>query len=217
MTKARDIEQTVLDNAVTSLREKGFDVYVRPSKNVLPEFLHGFEPDAVAFGEPENIVVEVVTDSASSRAKAEALSAAVAAKSDWKVQLHRVLAVPGPRILPIMPPEVFEPTIQKMELLIGEGLNAPALLFGWATLEALGRILIPSEFAQAQTPGRLVEVLASQGYVTPTEADHLRDIATLRNMVVHGDLQAEVRNADVKELVRIAKTLRDQYKADQQG
>jgi uncharacterized protein YutE (UPF0331/DUF86 family) len=83
----------------------------------------------------------------------------------------------------------------------------PSLLLAWATFEALARAVVSGEFQRPQTPGRLVQVLAQGGYLTPTEADKLRRLAEKRNKLIHGDLQVRVSKAEVKRFARVLDTM----------
>jgi uncharacterized protein YutE (UPF0331/DUF86 family) len=68
--------------------------------------------------------------------------------------------------------------------------------------------LLPGRFERPQTPGRLVQVLASEGYVTPSEADKLRGLAEKRNKLVHGELRTRISEADVAQMTDILSTLK---------
>ena len=83
----------------------------------------------------------------------------------------------------------------------------PALVMAWATFEAIGRALLPEQFQRPQTPGRLVEVLGSGGYITPEEADTLRAAIAIRNAVVHGQLNSTVDQKMLQGFIAILKTL----------
>ena len=77
----------------------------------------------------------------------------------------------------------------------------------WATFEATGRAILPGRLQRPQTPGRLIEVLATEGHITPTEADHLRRLAESRNHLIHGDLEMSVPEADLQHFIGVLKTL----------
>ena len=81
---------------------------------------------------------------------------------------------------------------------------------GWATLEALARILAPADFARPQAATRLIETLAGAGYITPSEADTVRKLTPLRNRLTHGDLGAQVMRGDMDALLSILLELRQQ-------
>jgi len=80
-----------------------------------------------------------------------------------------------------------------------------------------GRALLPRKFTRPQTPGRLVEELASVGYVTPDEADLLRRLADLRNSLIHGNLLASPRSQDLAQFVAVLKSLIGRLPASQQS
>jgi hypothetical protein len=61
---------------------------------------------------------------------------------------------------------------EELKTLIREGYSCAGLLMGWSTFEALGRTSMPDDFARPQSPGRLLQLLAQEGYVTPGEASH---------------------------------------------
>jgi uncharacterized protein YutE (UPF0331/DUF86 family) len=54
-----------------------------------------------------------------------------------------------------------------------------------------------------------VEALANDGLVTPSEADALRGLSKVRNQLIHGGLDQQVRGQDLSEFVEILTTLRE--------
>jgi uncharacterized protein YutE (UPF0331/DUF86 family) len=68
-------------------------------------------------------------------------------------------------------------------------------------------MLVPGQLERPEPPGRLVQVLAQGGYVTPDEADQLRRLANLRNELSHGGLGVSVERSDVERLVDVLETL----------
>ena len=61
--------------------------------------------------------------------------------------------------------------LSEVKQIAAEGHIEPAMLMAWATFEALARALLTKQFGRPQTPGRLVQTLAAEGYLTPSEAD----------------------------------------------
>ena len=66
-----------------------------------------------------------------------------------------------------------------------------------------------AQFERPQTPGRLVEVLATEGFLTPTEADRLRQLVDKRNRLVHGELQIRATKAELDAFTRTLENLLD--------
>ena len=100
--------------------------------------------------------------------------------------------------------QAIEKRTREVRELVANGHVGAAMVLAWATLEALGRALISERFERPQTPGRIVQVLAEEGHITPTEADHLRVLAKKRNRFVHGGLQTRITKT---ELIRFADIL----------
>ncbi|WP_365948185.1 hypothetical protein [Tardiphaga sp.] len=68
-----------------------------------------------------------------------------------------------------------------------------------------------------QTQGRLVQVLAGEGYVTPDEADFLRRSASLRNRLIHGELSTHVDGSTVGTFLGILESLAEPALAPRPG
>jgi uncharacterized protein YutE (UPF0331/DUF86 family) len=95
----------------------------------------------------------------------------------------------------------------QLAYVIVRGHLLPGLVMASATFEAVGRALLPDQFRRPQTPGRLVEVLGAEGYITPEEADTLRTASAIRNAVVHGQLDSTIDRKTSEGFIAILKTL----------
>ena len=98
-------------------------------------------------------------------------------------------------------PSAIENSIQEVLKLRHAGHLTAALMLAWATLEAVGRALLPEQLARPQPAGRLIEVLASEGLLTSSEADGLRRAVDVRNAATHGHLEQPVTAQQVDELI----------------
>lgn len=196
-----------LDNILSQLQAEGYEVYRAPSRHSLPSFMKDYKPDAIAIGKEKNIAIEVQTDSPSSRNQADNLKNLFRSHKDWEFRV--VYAHPSsPRtVIDSVSPSAIEGTIATIERLSSEAELQSALLMGWAAFEALGRALLPERFARPQTPGRLVEILAATGYVTPEEADLIRDLAQSRNRLIHGDLGVTISKDNLSAFSAVLRTL----------
>lgn len=200
-------ELAILDRIRQELLADGYDVVIHPNRLMVPPFLGSFEPDALAFGKDRNLVIEVAAQSPSAQTRIRRLNELVAAAEGWDLKLVWISAGETPRSLPITDDESMRTTLEEIEALIELRRPRPAFLLLWATLEALGRRLMPSSVAKPQTPGRLVETLAREGHITPAEARVLRDQISRRNRLVHGDLTTEVRRKHVSDMLDVVRHL----------
>jgi uncharacterized protein YutE (UPF0331/DUF86 family) len=201
-------EAAVLENIVPQLEAEGFEVITQPTRYRLPPFMQSYSPDAIALREDKNLAIEVLAKGTSSTKNLDELRGLLAGHKDWELRVYWISPSNTPKPIEPASAKDIEQAIKTVEHLTSEGLLAPALLMAWAALEGLGRALLLEKIVRPQTPGRLVEVLAGEGYVTPTEADRLRALIATRNQIVHGGLRAKVSPRDLKSFLSVLKTVR---------
>jgi uncharacterized protein YutE (UPF0331/DUF86 family) len=200
-------EAAVLESIVPQLEAEGFEVHSRPSAHLLPPFLQTYSPDAIALRDDGNLAIEVLRKGAPSEKKLDRLRELLSGHRDWELRVYWVSPANTPEPIEPASRKDIERAIGTVEQLADEGLLAPALLMSWAALEALGRALLPEKFLRPQTPRRLLEVLAADGYITPSEADRLGQLAEVRNRLVHGSVGVRVGARDIKSTTTVLKTL----------
>jgi hypothetical protein len=188
--------------------EHGFEFILHPAGDVIPDFLGGYEPDAIV-KRPDGggIIVEVkgVGTQPSDRWLSE-ISRRVSREKDWE---FRVIHTPLAQAAVAVP--LAEPTPEQITKRLGEtedlartGHYVPALVLGWALLEALARLVSArdgSGHLRPLSPIQAVQILAEEGYLENDAAADLRRMTSLRNAVVHGDLAADVSADQVAPLI----------------
>ena len=211
------IEETrlILDQLAPRLEEQGYTVYFEPPRQLLPAFMEGYIPDAIALRakgegrEKKNLAIEIKGGTTSARVTPADLARRFASEGDWELRVYYAPPAARSESVPQMPPEAIDSALSSIETLIaGDQLQA-ALLLGWSTFEALGRALAPMKFGRPQTPASLVEALANDGLVTPLEAETLRSLSAARNQVAHGVLNKNIGRADLSNFIGILATLRE--------
>lgn len=200
-------EDAVFQMLVPQLEAEGYSVFLHPSRNMLPPFLSGHQPDAIAIKGDRKLAIEVTSAGRGAEAKTERLRRMLSGHEDWEL---RIIYAPPRRpeeTIPTASETTIEEHLGRVERAFDAMGPAAALLSAWAALEASARFLAPTRFEAPQEPARLLEALASDGYVTPDEADLLRQLGKLRNAVAHGRLDLTPSREQVKELIRIIRTL----------
>lgn len=212
MTPAeREIE--ILERVRVKLAAEGYDVVLQPAGMDLPEFLQNLRPDAVAHRGTEHLLIEVVSRSERASRRIRELRGAIQGHPNW--QLETIWTTPQniPRSLERAPLNAVSSALREIDDLLKANHLRPAFLLCWATLESLGRILLPAELSKPQTPGRLVEYLAANGFVDREEARHLRRLTDVRNRLIHGELHAEVTENELTEIRDVLWKLHDLARA----
>lgn len=204
-TPAESVETAILENTRADLEAEGFEVRLHPSKQILPAFLQGYQPDAIALRGDRNLVIEVTGESGSQQ-KIDRLKKLIPADGRWD---FRIIYVPSTRqpTLRKVSVQTIQHSIEDIRRLAQEGMFGAGLIMCWATFEALGRFLRGSDFQRPQTPGRLVEVLASEGDLLPTQADELRLLVSKRNSLIHGELETAITREDLAKFIAILEQL----------
>ena len=203
MSDPRARESDARQQLVERLRKEGYSVEIEPDLRA-----EGVgRPDIVARRGSETVVVEIKalgTVSGGSKTLAQMARAvqqrpgwrfAVAIISDQGVQLHDVL------------------TAEEVEQEIAQARAVPhdttgATLVAWAVFEAATRAALVRDgiAPPVATSRELIQLLASQGLISPVEERTLHEFAAIRNRLAHG-MRATPTGANVGVVLEIAERL----------
>ncbi len=204
---SRALEQTVVDRLAADLRAEGYEVVRDPRGPVLPAFMGSYKPDLVAFGRDGNVAVEVKMRRENSKLDVSGIAKLFEGRKDWE---FRVFWVPVSEEEELLRPQSIADigrALSNAETLTSQERPDAGFLLAWAVFEALGRRIFADRFARPQTPGRLIEVMASEGVLTPDEATRLRFLVPFRNRLIHGELDVGLDAAKAKEFLVILRSL----------
>jgi uncharacterized protein YutE (UPF0331/DUF86 family) len=200
-------ESVVLERLVPDLQSQGYDVFVHPSKQMVPLFLKGFAPDIIALRDDRNLVIEIKHRREAAEKVLKNVAKRFEGQDRWEFRIVWVNPDEAQEELTLQSRETIAAHLKEVSQLLDAGFVEPAMLLSWAALEAIGRKLMAKELSRPQTPGRLIQILAREGYVTPDEADILRRLAETRNRFIHGVLTVEVSRLQVEAFVGILSSL----------
>lgn len=202
--------QLLESNALRALQKlseaRGLKFSINPPREIIPEFLGDFQPDAIAIGSEGGIVIEVKSRrSPASEHQLAAIAKRVADQKGWEFRAI-YLSPPLDEMAPIQKPtpEQLEATFIEIEELTKAGHGAAAFARAWAALEALARLASPKSEARstgALPPIQAIQALAEEGYLENEAADRLRGMVKLRNAVVHGDFSISIPPEEIKTLL----------------
>ncbi len=202
-----ELERVVLDTMVPGLEADGFRVVVHPRRDTLPTFLQELQPDTVAYKDTRNLVIEVMAQSHASRTKERVLRERFKEHPDWELRLVYAPPASPDADIPVISRQTVSEHLDRLDASAEAMGPTAALLTGWAVFEAAARTLFPSSLTRPQPPARLIETLASEGHVTPDEADLLRRLSRTRNEVAHGRLDLTPSREDVALLTAVTRSI----------
>jgi uncharacterized protein YutE (UPF0331/DUF86 family) len=197
-------ERDFLQTLVPGYEAEGFSVFLHPAREMLPPFMRGYQPDAIAVKDDKKIAIEIKRDATRRAAGREELQRIFSEHPEWEL---RIYYIPGrAEEEDIQTPDLSEidAALAEVDQLKRAGHLRAALIMAWAALEAAGRALLPRDLARPQPANKLIEVLASEGVVTPAEADSLRKAISLRNAATHGHFAVAITEQEVEQVVAAA-------------
>jgi hypothetical protein len=194
-------------------RGLGYRVIVEPTDAELPDFLKGFQPDLIAIGETESVVVEVKTGAQLAGLKElSGLAARVEKQPNWRLDM----VVSNPRDKKQL--EVAQPWelsdisrhLAESRVISEAGHKEAAFLLLWAATEALLRHFAVREKIDApalQPPRALVNQLTTAGAIDRKDYKPLIEAADTRNRVAHGVSRSAVDARAIEVLADISSRL----------
>jgi uncharacterized protein YutE (UPF0331/DUF86 family) len=204
---AETTENIVLDRLVPDLKSQGYDVFVHPGRQMVPPFLGTYIPDVIALRDDKNLVIEIKHRNGRSEDVLQELARRFEGQSGWEFRVVWVNPSETQDELTVQSRETIAKRLKEISKLLGAGFVESAMLMSWAAFEAIGRKLMAKEFSRPQTPGRLIQVLAKEGHITPDESDILRQLADTRNRFIHGELTVAASRSDVESFIKIISSL----------
>jgi uncharacterized protein YutE (UPF0331/DUF86 family) len=209
---AEATEADVTQRLVSELAAQGYEVLVQPNKLATPEFLGSYRPDLIARRGDKNLIIEIKRRVPGVSQKLEEIAKRVENFPNWEFRIIWIdpSTSAGAEPLPVQEPDMIRKRLTEVRDLIVKKHNETALLLAWGVFEAVARALLPKEFGRAQTPGRILEILAADGSLTPTEADSLRRLSSKRNEFLHGKLGIQVSRKELTEMILSIENLIEQ-------
>ena len=199
-------EDVILERLVPDLKSQGYDVFVHPSKQMVPPFLGEYRPDVIALRDDKNLIIEI-KHSGGGETGLQDLARRFEGQDRWEFRVVWVNPSETEATLAPQSDETISARLHEISRLLEAGFTESAMLTSWAAFEAIGRRLMAGEFSRPQSPGRLVQVLAKEGHITPDEADTLRQLGEVRNRFIHGELTAAVNRSQVEAFIKILASL----------
>jgi REase_AHJR-like len=80
-------EREVLERVVAELEAEGYEVYLYPNRHLLPPFLAGYTPDAVALGPGKSLAVEVLKKSDQATRRRKRIQALFEGQDKWELRV----------------------------------------------------------------------------------------------------------------------------------
>lgn len=206
-------EQRRIKELAREYEEKGFQVFIEPKKDLLPEFLKDYQPDLILKKGEINIVVEVKTsETIKSSEYLKELSARINSLENWKFEL----VITNPRVKDNLRNNRYqefsllelENRLNKVSNSIDKNFLEPHFLYAWSLFEASSRAILKADQPKSErklSPTANIKQLYSYGIIGRIDYEWLNKISHIRNHIVHGHSiqKSEIKEKDLNKLIRI--------------
>jgi hypothetical protein len=127
-------------SVASEYEKRGYQVTLEPAAGEMPEFLVGFDPDLIATGHGESVVVEVKAREDLENGQAiAAMEAALQGRPGWRFELV-IDGSDSEHKRSLGPPQIGS-SLEEANELQREGHEVAALLLMWAATEGILRLL----------------------------------------------------------------------------
>ncbi len=89
-----EAEDQLLDVALAKLQEEGYDIYRRPPPHMLPAFMAGYRPDAIAIGPHKKIAIDIIVEGANAAGGPRGRTAFAIRRTGSIASFTRALSLP---------------------------------------------------------------------------------------------------------------------------
>lgn len=197
-----DIEYAAIQILRPELELRGYEILDDVPATLLPSGLRGYQPDFVAKNENGYLAVEIKNRRHPSiEQKLKEIERIFHDSEGWSFKVYYYDEMKSPKGPSVQDDATIDNALSQAMHLYANNEMSPAFLLTWAAFEAIARKLNSSAFEKPQSPGRLVTVLAENGQLTPDQATIMRELIVKRNALVHGQLDIEISNNDLKGLL----------------
>ena len=198
-------ERERIQTLAEEYRSQGYEVAIEPDSSRLPAFLSGYRPDLVVTRGSERTVIEVKSRrSLSAEAQARHLARLLEGQPGWRFELVVVNDSLGE---PPAGSTAFDlarahRALEEGRSLLNDGYVGPAMLSGWAALEAALRLFLSSEGIKPRhAPNHLLKQAVEEGLISRNDYQQLRILMAGRNAIAHGYENPSVDSEAVSTLL----------------
>jgi len=207
MRSMSERERRRLASVASEYEERGYEVKVQPSAADLPDFMGTFEPDLIAIGNGESVVVEVkARNEFQNNREVAAIEAAIRDRPGWRFEL--IIDGVDEDDASLLGPHQIETSLKEANELQMRGHVVAGLLLLWSATEGILRLLAAREKVELESPapGYMTKRLYTLGLLGRDQYRILDEAVRLRNQAAHG-FQVSVTQQDVAKVAAIAREL----------
>ena len=183
-------DAAILQMLLPNLEEEGFRVFLHPSRSMLPPFMQGYQPDAIAMKADKKVAIEVKSSSGHAEPQIQKLQEMFSSHPDWELRIIYAPTQNAEQALAVTPRKLVIESLDRLPKIFDEAGPIPALLTGWSVFEAAARGLIPEGLGRRRPPSAFSRNLRQRVTSRLGKPTPFAVFGRLRDHAAHGRLDA---------------------------
>jgi hypothetical protein len=211
-------EENRIADIANEYRRKGYKVTINPSRSSLPSFLRNYQPDIIAEGEGESVVIEVTSRrSLAYDDRIYRIAEIVGKQLGWRFDL----VMTNPKGNALISSESRLPNIEelskrlmKARKLVNHGDLEAAISIAWSAAEGLLRLIGKDEHIdlERQPSPYVTKKLYSLGLVDDSSYRQLSDFYKVRNSISHGLVEPHLQAHTILNFIDTVRKILSGYR-----
>lgn len=218
INKLERIESRRIGQIAAEYRKNGYTVIIQPSLNELPSFLSHYQPDIIAKGTDESVIIEVKSHSNLYKSsQVSQIAEIVESQPGWRFDLVMV----NPKGNTLTSSESRLPNVEelsrrltKAKRLVSRGYYEAALSTAWSAAEGLFRLIGKNEniILDRQSSSYVLKKIYSLGLIDNTSYQELSSVYKMRNSVVHGFIEPNLESDILLSFITTVRKILKNYR-----
>lgn len=213
-----DREESRIINIANEYRQNGYRVIIQPSLNEIPCFLSNYQPDILAEGDNESVIIEVISHSNLSRkSQISRIAEIVETQPGWRFEL----VMTNPKGNTLISSESRLPTVEelskrltKAKRLVNSADYEAAIAIAWSAAEGLLRLIGEDEkiVLDRQSSSYVIKKIYSLGLLDNASYEELFKLNKIRNSVIHGLVEPNLQSSVILNFVEMVRKILNRYR-----
>lgn len=211
-------EESRIKQIANEYRQNGYRVTIQPSLNELPSFLSHYQPDIIAKGTDESVIIEVKSHSNLYRAsQVPRIAEIVEVQPGWRFELVMV----NPKGNTLISSESRLPNVEelsrrltKAKRLVSRGDYEAAISTAWSAAEGLLRLIGKDEniILDRQSSSYVIKKVYSLGLIDNASYQELSNVYKMRNSVIHGFIEPTLGSDIILNVIETVRKILKSYR-----
>ncbi len=217
MKHIKELELNRIKALEEEYHKQGYEVFLEPAPDQLPDFLKSFQPDMIVLKDEEKKVIEVKTRiTLSKNPQTREIARLINEQEGWGFEIVVVKIDEDAHRFEGMESCDEEDILYRIEdakKLIDSGHSEAAFLYVWSASEAALRLLVKKEALDVKSfmPSHIIKALTIEGVISRDHYKLLMSAMKTTDTVVHGYKSDDFKSDIIQKIIDFTEEIIKQY------